>query len=544
MTCSSVAAWAVAAIRRSAVVAVAARIVVRMNTSEGFSLLRADRAEVYNPGVGGSNRSTAVVLSVFLAVIVAVIWRSGGPSPKAATAPSNEFSATRAASALREVLGGDIPHPLGSTEHEAVRERLATRLRALGYDVLYHRTFACQAGGGVCAPLVNLIARTPAPPAGDTLIIASHYDSVPAGPGASDDGLGAATTLEVARILRSEHLRNPVQFVLTDGEESGLLGAEGFVADAEAPRGVVAVINTEARGTAGRSYMFETSHNNRWLIPIVAKALPRPATSSLYFNIYELLPNDTDMTVFKRAGIAGVNFANIGRVAHYHTSLDSLENLSLTLLQDDGDHVLAMARALGNAELRQVSDQNAAWFDVLSFFLIWWPQGLTVWLTLFALVMILVGATLRMRENGTNSRAITFGVLAWLASAFAALLVGVLLNRIIGLSAGPATWVAHPLPAILAMAMAGFAVAIRIAAVFYRRAAFDGLFLGGALCLAAASLGLLIALPGGSYLTLVPALAFGICALLRSIIDLHETVIAATGCVVPPLLLLPTTPPV
>src|SRR5258708_14388417 len=142
MTCSSVAAWAVAAIRRSAVVGVGARIVVRMNTSEGFSLLRADRAEVYNPGVGGSNRSTAVVLSVFLAVIAAVVWRSGGPSPKAATAPANEFSARRAATALREVLGDDTPHPLGSTEHEAVRERLAMRLRALGYDLLYPPLFA------------------------------------------------------------------------------------------------------------------------------------------------------------------------------------------------------------------------------------------------------------------------------------------------------------------------------------------------------------------------------------------------------------------
>src|SRR5260221_9224195 len=415
-TCSSVAAWAVPAIRRTAVVAVEARIVVRMTTSEVFSSLRADRAEVYNPGVGGSNRSIAVVLSVCLAVIAAVVWRSGGPSPKAATAPASEFSATRAATALRDVLGGDIPHPLGSTEHEAVRERLATRLRALGYDVLYHRTFACQAGGGVCAPLVNLIARTPAQPAGDTLIIASHYDSVPAGPGASDDGLGVATTLEVARTIRAEHLRNNVEFVITDGEESGLLGAEGFVADHDAPRGVVAVINTEARGTSGRSYMFETSRNNRWLIPIVARALPRPATSSLYFNIYELLPNDTDMTVFKRSGIAGVNFANIGRVAHYHTPLDSFAHLSLPLLQHDGEHVLAMLRALGDADLRQTSDQNAVWFDVLSFFIIWWPQGLTIWLMLVAVAMIFTGAALRLRENETTSRAITFGVLAWLGA--------------------------------------------------------------------------------------------------------------------------------
>jgi Peptidase family M28 len=510
-----------------------------MNASEDFSSLRAGRPEVYNPGVGGSKRSTAVVLSVFLAVIAAVAWRSQGPSPKGLKAPGNEFSAARAARALRDALGGNVPHPLGSAAHEAVRERLAIRLRTLGYDVLYQRTFACGGAGGVCAPLVNLIARAPGQSPGDTLIVAAHYDSVPAGPGASDDGLGVATTLEVARAIRAEHLHNNVELVITDGEEAGLLGAEGFVADHDAPRGVVAVINTEARGTTGRSYMFETSRNNRWLIPIVARALPRPATSSLYFNIYELLPNDTDMTVFKRAGIAGLNFANIGRVVHYHTPLDSLDNLSLTLLQDDGDHVLAMTRALGNAELRQVSDQNAAWFDVLSFFLIWWPQGLTVWLTLFAFVMIVVGAALRIREDETTSRAITFGVLAWLGSVFAALLITVILNWIIGLRAAGATWVAQPVPAILSMGFAGFGIAMAITAKLWRRAGFDGLFLGGALCWAATSVVLLVLLPGGSYLALVPALALGICALLRSIIDLDETIIAVIGCLVTGVLLLP-----
>lgn len=501
--------------------------------------LRTAGAEVYNRGVGRSNRGTFVVLAVFLAVIAAVVLRSGGPPPKPATAPSNEFSAARAAGALRDVFGGNVPHPVGSAAHEAVRERLAGKLRALGYDVLYHRTFACESSGA-CAPLVNLIARTPGQPAGDTLIIASHYDSVPAGPGASDDGLGVATTLEVARALRAERLRNAVQFVITDGEESGLLGAEGFVADHDAPRGVVAVINTEARGTGGRSFMFETSRNNRWLIPIVARNLPRPATSSLYFNIYELLPNDTDMTVFKRAGLAGVNFANIGKVAHYHTPLDSLDNLSLTLLQDDGDHVLAMARALGNAELRQVSDQNAAWFDVLSFFIVWWPQGLTVWLTLFALASILVGAALRLREEETTARAITLGVLAWLTAAFGAAILGIVLNYLAGLRAAGATWVAHPLPSLLGVSFAAFGVTLVVMSWFYRRAAFDGLFFGGALCWGALSVILLILLPGGTYLALMPALALGICALLRAIVDLDETIIAIIGCIVAGVLLLPT----
>jgi hypothetical protein len=488
--------------------------------------------------VAGSKRGIAAVALLLAIILATVIYRGGGPAPKPANAPGGEFSAVRAAAALHGLFGGNAAHPVGSVAHGAVRERLAAALRALGYDVIYQHTFACNAFGS-CAPLINLIARAPGQPTGDTVVVASHYDSVPAGPGASDDGLGVATTLEVARALRAERLKNPVTFLITDGEESGLLGAEGFVADADASRNVAAVINTEARGTSGRSFLFETSRNNRRLIPIVARALPRPSTSSLYFNIYELLPNDTDMTVFKRAGIAGVNFANIGTVQHYHTPLDSLDHLSLPLLQDDGEHVLAMARALGAAELRETSDQNAAWFDVLSFFMIWWPQGWTVWLTLLALAMILLGAALRIREDETTARAITFGVVAWLGAILGAFVLGVVVSWLAGVRAGGVTWVAHPLPAIAAMWLLGGGVAVAVASLLLRRAGVDGLFFGGAICWSALAVVLLAMLPGGAYLALVPALVLGICALLRAIVDLDDAILAAAGSLAASVLLFP-----
>ena len=87
----------------------------------------------------------------------------------------------------------------------------------------------------------------------------------------------------------------------------------------------------------------------------IAHALPRPATSSLYYDIYELLPNDTDLTVFKRAGLAGVGFAHIGRPVHYHTPLDNFANVTPSTVQHHGDHMLAMARALAGVDLRQTS---------------------------------------------------------------------------------------------------------------------------------------------------------------------------------------------
>ena len=52
-----------------------------------------------------------------------------------------------------------------------------------------------------------------------------------------------------------------------------------------------------------------------------------PVTSSMFYEIYRTLPNDTDFTVFKRAGIPGVNFAYIENSQHYHRPQDNQANL-------------------------------------------------------------------------------------------------------------------------------------------------------------------------------------------------------------------------
>ena len=50
----------------------------------------------------------------------------------------------------------------------------------------------------------------------------AHYDSVPFGPGAADDGAGVVTLLETARALKAgPPLKNDVIFLFTDGEEAG-----------------------------------------------------------------------------------------------------------------------------------------------------------------------------------------------------------------------------------------------------------------------------------------------------------------------------------
>src|SRR5260370_24015132 len=266
---------------------------------------------------------------------------------------------------------------------------------------MLQQRFACNAYA-TCANVSNILATLPGDPRADVLMLSAHYDSVGAGPGATDDGAGVATLLEVASAIRPQHYRNTVLFVITDGEEDGLLGAEAFIADANASHGVAADINIDNRGTSGRSYLFETSRQNRGLMALGARGLRRPLASSFFFNLYELLPNDTDLSVFKRAGIAGINFAAMGRVGQYHTSLDNLRHVTPSTVQDHGEHVLAMARTLAATDLGQSKNGDAVFFDLLSLRLVWWPQSWTRWMALGALAALLIGAAIHLRDRDTH----------------------------------------------------------------------------------------------------------------------------------------------
>jgi Zn-dependent M28 family amino/carboxypeptidase len=93
-------------------------------------------------------------------------------------------------------------------------------------------------------------------------------------------------------VLRGQRFRNPVALLITDGEESGLLGAEAFVADERLAKEASAVINVEMRSTYGPSTLFETSRGNRWLIRHLANTLDRPQATSLFYEVYNLLPNN------------------------------------------------------------------------------------------------------------------------------------------------------------------------------------------------------------------------------------------------------------
>jgi hypothetical protein len=448
-------------------------------------------------------RAAAVFLP--LAVIFALaLWRARGPEPKPASVA--DFSAIRAMGVLRALLAENVPHPVGSPANARVRDRIVARLRAMDYDVEIQRRFACNATAA-CGMVENILARQRHARRGDVVLLTAHYDSVGGGAGASDDGVGVATLLEVARVLRGQRFRNPVTLLITDGEEPGLLGAEAFVADEALAREAAAVINVEMRGTYGPSNMFETSRGNRWLIRHLAGALERPQATSFFYAIYDLLPNDTDVTVFKRAGKAAINFAAIHGVNWYHTPYDDLGHVNPRTLQHHGDNVLGSVRALARADLDARSHTDATYFDILSFHLVWWPQEWTLWIAVFSLLLLVIAA------RKTPPREMTFGVLTTFATLFLAPLSGFGVSWLARLRSEGLNHVARPELAVAAMWLIGIAAALVAAALFRKRSQPLAMLYGIAIVWHMIGIALALTLPGAAFLFVVPGVAVALCAL-------------------------------
>lgn len=311
----------------------------------------------------------SVVLMVACSVFAALAELR--PSPVVpASAPPTEFSSARAMAHLQEIARE--PRPTGSARHEAVRDYLVKALTDIGCQPQVQKTKVVE----------NITAKIEGTGEGKAVFLIGHYDSVSVSPGAGDNGLATASILETLRALKAGgSLRNDVVALLTDGEEDGLLGAKAFVYDNPASSDIGIVFNFDARGNRGPVLMFETSEANKWLIQEFARAVPHPVANSLMYDIYKRLPNDTDFTVFKRAGYPGLNFACINGFRYYHTAQDTVENVSEATLQHQGTYMLSLARHFGNLNLETGADGDVVYFNLPGAILVHYSAGFSRALT-------------------------------------------------------------------------------------------------------------------------------------------------------------------
>ena len=308
-------------------------------------------------------RGIAVLMLIPLAAFLAVRMLAP-PKVVPAGAPASEFSAERAFQLLETIAAE--PHPLGTPAHDVVRDRILRMWRDLGFEPEVQKALYLEAEDHYAARVENILARLPGtnPVPGGAVCLATHYDSVEPAPGAADDGSGVVTLLETARALKNgPPPARDVIFLITDGEEDGLLGADVFQKEHPWAKNVGLVLNFEARGTAGPSLMFQTSEGNERIIEALA-AVPHPRAYSFAAAVYRSMPNDTDLSIWLEAGLPGLNFAFIGRPYDYHTAGDNLARLDRRSLQHHGSYALALARKFGNEGIPPRTAGNAVHFSL------------------------------------------------------------------------------------------------------------------------------------------------------------------------------------
>src|SRR5215211_4183802 len=369
------------------------------------------------PKKAAKHRWIGVVVALVLGALAAFsLLALEPPDPLSASAPANEFSAERAFSHGERIA--ERPHPVGSAANAEVRDYLVKQLEDLGLQPTVQQATSARTMEGIAsiARVHNIHARIPGSAPSGHVVLVAHYDSVPRGPGAADDGAGVAAILEIARVFTSgSPPHNDIDIVFTDAEEPWLLGAQAFVsADRLDPRRSV-VLNLEARGTSGPALMFESSTDNAGVIPALARA-QRPIAGSGWEACYQLLPNDTDFTVFRNAGFAGMNLSLGDGSARYHTPEDSPANLDLASLQHMGSTVLAAASYLAEQDLGAPRGGSLTYFTVLGE-LVHYPQWLAVPLAVLA-AAVFAASLLYARRRGVRARGV-----GWAVASFLALLV-------------------------------------------------------------------------------------------------------------------------
>lgn len=285
-----------------------------------------------------------------LGVILLMLRGSTLPEPLPASASGERFSAERAREHLRFI--GAEPHAMGTPRHAEVRDYLQARLRDLGAEVQIQRESVFAPELGVPRPagnVENVVGRLRAKDGanGTTVMLVAHYDSVPTGPGASDNGAAVASILEVARALQQgPALGGDVLLLFTDAEEQHLLGSTAFAASHPWARGSGVILNVDARGNAGPLLMFEVSPGGGWLVRRLAEEAPDVSAGSVFTAAYQRMKNVTDFTALRKDGWQGLNFANVEGTQAYHTRKETVDAVSDGLLQQQGDTLLALTRRI------------------------------------------------------------------------------------------------------------------------------------------------------------------------------------------------------
>lgn len=373
----------------------------------------------------GKYRAWIIPGCLLAVVLYLVLVQFMLPEPLPTSAPLGQFSAGRAIEILEPIALA--PHPAGSPAQAAVRESLVQQLSALGFEVEVQSTTGVLSRYQVAGRVNNIVGRLQGKDTSGAILLMAHYDSVPQGPGAGDNGAGVVTILESLRALQADRpLKNDLIVLFTDAEEYGILGAQAFIQQHPLMDGISLVLNIE--GTLkGSVVLVETGPENGWFVRNFRQASPHAMGYSWLYDLFGMMPNLTDFMPFREAGLAGGNLFSFNGGPYYHTPLDTTANLDVRSLQQHGEQTLALIEHFAQADLEQTHAGNVTYFNLVGNLMVIYPAAWSLPLAALTFLFITAAVIWAIREKRISLRGLLIGIPAALLSLIAGPLLAAVL---------------------------------------------------------------------------------------------------------------------
>ncbi|MGL5694929.1 MAG: M20/M25/M40 family metallo-hydrolase, partial [Peptostreptococcaceae bacterium] len=480
-----------------------------------------------------NNKISYILLALVIAISSVIGFNSLYPS-KANYDDYTKVNVKNQMEHIKEIA--KTPHSIFDKEaHDEVRDYLIKELKELDlepqiykYDDVYvERTKTNE-------DLENIYAEIKGK--NDSYImLVTHYDSSQAKKeryaeedgslGAADAGYGLSTILETIRAIKENNvtMNNGIKILITDGEEYGLIGAKEAVKEKEIFENVNYLVNLEARGTKGPAIMFETSPNNAGIVDLYESS-EKPFSYSITPEIYRLLPNGTDFTVFLENNIPGINISVLDGLENYHTPNDKFESLNEDSMQHYGDQVLPIVTEFVSNEKYATSDALTSEDDSIFFIIgnvfVKYSKMINYGLLVAILACIVVLFKKFKIKNILAPLKYTlinlgYTVLVAGASYGVSRLAAVINGRPYKITYLPLIKYEYAIIlGVIAISIIGYIFLIR--KVSNKLKEKNEYVLGSIILLFLLGIVLTIALPGGSYLFVFPALLIGIFTILVS----------------------------
>jgi hypothetical protein len=210
------------------------------------------------------------------------------------------------------------------------------------------------------------------------VLVNAHYDSVQSGFGATDDGVGVVTVLQLISHFTSEgnKPKRGVVALLNNGEEKGLYGSHNFLRH-PLSQFTHTFLNLEGAGAGGRATLFRSTDAE--VTKFYARS-PYPFGSVISGDGFKrgFIRSGTDYSVFNGDnGMRGLDVAFFEPRAKYHTDQDDAKDTSPDSLWHMLSASISTTKAMtsyGGNEFEGNADENnkldigtgsdGVWFDL------------------------------------------------------------------------------------------------------------------------------------------------------------------------------------